>query len=69
VTPRRGWLDGHVVLARRLQHPRFRRVETFSARNHRHAFRIAGMGAIDDDFRAWIAEAYLVGEQQHLKER
>src|SRR5258706_6383815 len=33
VTPHRGWLDGHVVLARRLEHPRFRRVETFSPRN------------------------------------
>lgn len=67
VTPRRGWLDGHVVLARRLEHPRFRRVETFSPRNHLHAFRIADMGGIDDDFRAWMAEAYLVGAQQHLK--
>src|SRR5688572_23265510 len=27
VTPRQRWLDGHVVLARRLEHPRFRRVE------------------------------------------
>jgi len=40
-----------------------------SPRNHLHAFRIANMGEIDDDFRAWIAEAYLVGEQQHLKGR
>ena len=39
VTPRRGWLDGHVVLARRREHPRFRRIETFSPRNHLHAFR------------------------------
>ena len=28
---RRRWVDGHVVLARRLEHPRFRRVETFSS--------------------------------------
>ena len=67
VTPRRAWLDGHVVLARRLEHPRFRRIETFSPRNHLHAFRITQLGDIDAEFRAWLAEAYLVGEQQHLK--
>jgi len=30
VTPRRQWLDGHVVLARRRHHPRFRRIDTIS---------------------------------------
>jgi hypothetical protein len=66
VTPRRQWLDGHLVLARRLEHPRFRRVETFSPRNHLHAFRLAGPGDIDPEFRTWLAEAYRVGEQRHL---
>ena len=67
VTPRHGWLDGHVVLARRLEHPRFRRIETFSPRNHLHAFRLTRPADIDAEFRAWLAEAYMVGEQQHLK--
>lgn len=67
VTPRRGWLDGHVVLARRLDHPRFRSIETFSPRNHVHTFRLTRPSDIDDDFRAWMAEAYLVGDQQHLR--
>jgi hypothetical protein len=67
ITPRQGWLDGHVVLARRLDHPRFRRVQTFSPRNHLHEFRLTDMSDIDADFRAWLAEAYLVGDQQHLK--
>jgi hypothetical protein len=66
VTPRRKWLDGHVVLARRLEHPRFRRIETISPRNHVHVFRLSQEGEIDADFRAWLAEAYLVGEQRHL---
>ena len=69
ITPRQRWLDGHVVLARRLEHPRFRRIETFSPRNHLHAFRLADASDIDDDFRAWLAEAYLVGDQQHLAPR
>ena len=67
VTPRRHWLDGHVVLARRLEHPRFRQVQTFSPRNHLHAFRITQSSEIDDDFRTWMAEAYVVGQQLHLK--
>jgi hypothetical protein len=24
---------------------------------------------IDDEFKAWLAEAYLVGKQEHLSER
>jgi len=28
VTPRQRWLDGHVVLACRLEHPRFTRIES-----------------------------------------
>jgi len=67
VTPRQRWIDGHVVLARRLEHPRFRRVETFSPRNHLHAFRLSGPDDIDDEFCAWLAEAYRVGAQEHLK--
>jgi hypothetical protein len=67
VTPRQKWLDGHVVLARRLEHPRFRRIETISPRNHVHVFRLSQRSEIDADFRAWLAEAYLVGEQRHLE--
>ena len=66
VTPRKTWLDGHVVLARRLESPRFRSVQTFSPRNHVHAFRLETLDDIDAEFRAWMAEAYAVGEQRHL---
>lgn len=66
LTPRRDWVDGHVVLARRLEHPRFRRVQTFSKRNHLHAFRLADVKDVDDEVRAWLREAYAVGEQRHL---
>ena len=67
ITPKRRWLDGHVVLARRLEHPRFLRVDTFSPRNHVHAFRLHDDADLDDDFRAWIREAYDVGAQKHLR--
>lgn len=63
---RRNSVDGHVVLARRLENPRFRRIETFSPRNHLHAFRFEDITEIDDEVAAWFAEAYRVGEQRHL---
>jgi Domain of unknown function (DUF5655) len=60
------WVDGHVVLARRLESPRFRRIEVFSPRNQLHAFRLDAPDAVDDEVRAWLAEAYDVGMQRHL---
>jgi hypothetical protein len=63
---RRNWVDGHVVLARRLENPRFRRIQTFSSRNHLHAFRFESVEEVDDEVAAWLAEAYRVGEQRHL---
>jgi hypothetical protein len=56
--PRRRWVDGHVVLSRRLDDPRFTRIETFSPRNHLHAFRVHSPGEVDEGFRAWMREAY-----------
>jgi Domain of unknown function (DUF5655) len=67
VTPRQRWLDGHVVLARRRPHPRFRKIETFSPRNHVHHFRLMEPAEIDADFKSWIQEAYAVGAQEHLR--
>jgi hypothetical protein len=64
-TPRRHWLGGHLVLARRVDSPRFIRVETFSPRNVLHAFRLASPADVDTEFAAWLGEAYRVGAQQH----
>jgi hypothetical protein len=69
VTPRANWLDGHVVLARRFKHPRFRQIQTISPRNHVHTFRLTTPRDVDEQFRAWLAEAYAVGEQRHLRKR
>ena len=68
VTPRKRWLDGHVVLARRLEHPRFRKIETFSPRNHLHAFRLEQPSDVDATFKRWMREAYAVGAQEHLRD-
>ena len=64
---RKNWIDGHVVLARRFEHPRFRRIETFSPRNHLHAFRFERVEEVDAEVSSWLAEAYRVGEQRHLR--
>lgn len=68
VTPRARWIDGHVVLARRLEHPRFRRIETISPRNHVHHFRLTSVSDVDAELAAWLGEAYAVGEQRHLEQ-
>jgi uncharacterized protein DUF5655 len=67
LTPRARWIDGHVVLARRLEHPRFRRIETISPRNHVHHFRLTSLADVDAELAAWLREAYAVGEQRHLE--
>jgi hypothetical protein len=66
-TPRPLWLDGHVVLARELAAPRFRSVQVFSARNVLHTFRLHEPSDVDEEVEAWLAEAYAVGRQDHLR--
>ncbi len=64
--PRREWLNGHLVLARQVDSPRFHKVEVYSPRNVLHAFRVCTPDEIDDEFTGWLTEAYHVGEQRHL---
>jgi len=67
LTPRLRWVDGHVVLARRMEHPRIRRIDTISPRNHVHHFRFSSVSEVDEEVEEWLAEAYAVGQQRHLK--
>jgi hypothetical protein len=60
-------LEAHVILARRYEHPRFNRIESLSAKNHVHHFRVHTVAELDDDVASWLAEAYLVGQQEHLR--
>ena len=64
--PRSRWLDGHLVLARRIGSPRFRRIDTYSPRHVVHAFRLTAADEVDEESTGWLAEAYRVGEQRHL---
>jgi hypothetical protein len=67
VTPRREWLDGHLVLAERVDDERFTRVETFSPRNHLHAFRLRDKRDLDRRFVQLMTMAYRVGAQEHRR--
>jgi hypothetical protein len=64
--PRRGWLDGHLVLARRVESPVFRRIDSLSPRNHVHHFRLRSPADLTDELDALLREACAVGEQKHL---
>ena len=64
--PRKKWLNGHLIRARRVDSPRFYKVEVYSPRNVLHAFRLHAPEEVDAEFGGWLSEAYWVGEQQHL---
>ena len=63
---RRDRIVGHVVLARRLENPRFTKIEYISRRNHVHSFCFYSPEELDSEVLAWLREAYRVGQQYHL---
>jgi hypothetical protein len=65
--PRREWLAGHLVLAREIRSPRFTRIDVYSPRNVVHQFKLRAPEEVDEEFTAWLAEAYQVGIQRHLR--
>jgi hypothetical protein len=62
-------MNAHVVLARRFEHPRFTKVESFSPRNHANHFKIQTLEELDDEVMPWLRDSCLVGCQEHLKNR
>ncbi len=66
-TPRRHWLNGHLVLAQHAGSSRFLKAEELSPRNVVHTFRLTSPADVDAEFVRWLAEAYRVGCQQHLR--
>ncbi len=65
-TPRRRWLDIGFWLTRRVDDPRFRRVETIYPNVHLHWLRVTETGQLDEQLAAWLEEAYACGRQEHL---
>lgn len=65
--PRSGWLDVGFWLPRRVDSPRFRRVETIHPQAHVHTIRVFAPQQLDAELAGWIREAYAVGCQEHLR--
>jgi hypothetical protein len=59
-------LDAHVVLTRRLESPRFHRIEMMTPQCYVHHFRVESLGELDEEVERWLQEAYRVGTQEHL---
>lgn len=68
-TPRKKWLDVAFWLTRRLESPRFRRIETITPRTHLHLLRVTEPGQLDSELSGWLREAYDNGCRKHLEHR
>lgn len=62
-------LEAHVVLTRRVESPRFKRIDTMTSRCYVHHFRIESLSDLDEEVKSWLREAYQVGTQEHLSLR
>jgi hypothetical protein len=60
----RDGLACHLWLKRRIDSPRFERIEHLPPGNFVHHFRLTDAAGLDDELGAWIAEAYEVGMQR-----
>ena len=54
----------HLWLKRRLESPRFTRIEPLPPQNFIHYFNLTDAAQLDAEAEAWIAEAYEVGMQR-----
>ena len=59
-------LDGYLDLQRRVTDLRIRSAAPYTKRLVVHQFRISGPDQLDEEFAAWVREAYQVGQGGHL---
>jgi hypothetical protein len=62
-----GSLVCHVWLKRRIESPRFTKVELLGRTDWVHHFVLASEAELDEELRSWMREAYDVGRQTHLE--
>jgi hypothetical protein len=67
VTPRQSSLTGFLDLQRRVVDPRIRRSNPYTKRLFVHRFRVVAIEELDEEFGAWLREAYAVGQGAHLQ--
>ena len=59
-------LRGYLDLQRTVEDPRITNVSPYTKRLFVHHFRITSPDEMDDEFAAWVCEAYQVGAGAHL---
>ena len=62
--PRTRWMDVALWLPRRVEDPRFHKIETVSPDVNVHLLRITDPEQLDDQVAAWIEDAYAMGRQE-----
>lgn len=62
--PRSRWLDVAFWLRRRMDNPRFQKVETLLPNAHVYLVRMTSPDEIDRQLKSWISEAYEIGCQR-----
>lgn len=67
--PKNRWLDIGFWLPRRIEHPRFYKIQTIYPNAHVHLLRLTSPEPLDEQVAAWLKEAYAVGCQEHLARR
>ena len=65
--PTKRSLDGYLDLQRELHDPRILRASPYTKRLFVHQFRVTSPDQLDNEFAAWIREAYAVGGGAHMR--
>jgi hypothetical protein len=65
----RGGITVGFWLKRRVDSPRFAKVEHLLRNDWIYRLRVDDVGAFDRELAGWIKEAYAVGQQRHLQRR
>jgi hypothetical protein len=63
---RKDWLLAHFWLVRPIESPRFVKVERIGPRVWLYWFKIRDESELDTEFMSWMAEARMIGDQEHL---
>jgi hypothetical protein len=66
---RRSYLLVSFASTRRIDNPRFVRIERYMPRWYGHFVRVASERDLDADLQRWLRAAYAIGEQKHLARR
>ena len=64
--PRKSYLLVSFGFPRRVDSPRFHKIDRFAPRWYGHHCKVTTLEDFDDDFLDWIRLSYTVGEQKHL---